>query len=260
VLLTLEVKNNELFVTITDDIAGCDEEYIPRLVSMYYYLKEKLEVESKMILKYSPNRIMTNAQSRKQQDKGKGKCVERNPIDYIEEDLTCAIVCKIVGDFYQLTCQHIISSKGFSLLNNLECPYCRSEIRKDKVYYMPQQTIYNNFQQYITDTDHHDVYNAGSIADAKIFDDCDDLKKQKGRTRKYGSESTWSSIWKSLTAPNINKLLQKAKTAYKNNKVEKALNIYSQLLQAGPTNYVALCNRAKIKLDMKHYGKALFDI
>src|SRR5205085_9101663 len=65
VLLSLEVKNNELFVTTPDDIAGCDEKYIPRLVSMYYYLKEKLEIESKMILKYSPNRIMINDQSRK---------------------------------------------------------------------------------------------------------------------------------------------------------------------------------------------------
>src|SRR6185312_6428873 len=79
VLLSLEAKNNELFVT-TPDIFGCDEKYIPRLVSIYYYLKEKLEVESKMILKYS---LTVNVQSSKQQDKGKGKDVEKSPIDYI---------------------------------------------------------------------------------------------------------------------------------------------------------------------------------
>src|SRR6185369_624988 len=71
VLLSLEAKNNELFVTTPDDISGCDEKYIPRLVSIYYYLKEKLKVESKMLSKYSPpNNIMKNS---KQHDEGKGK-------------------------------------------------------------------------------------------------------------------------------------------------------------------------------------------
>src|SRR6185312_3944968 len=58
----------------------------------------------------------------------------------------------------------------------------------------------------------------------------------------------------------IDKLFQKAKTAYKNDKLEKALSIYTQILQADPTNYMALCNRANIKLDMKNFRKALFDI
>src|SRR6185437_14559765 len=80
------------------------------------------------------------------------------------------------------------------------------------------------------------------------------------RTRKYDSESTWSSIWKSLTAPNIDKLFQKAGSAYHKNMLKKALIIYTQILQADPTNYVALCNRAIIKLDMKNFGKALLDI
>ena len=39
VLLSLEVKNSELFVTTPDDISGCDAEYIPRMVSMYCYDK-----------------------------------------------------------------------------------------------------------------------------------------------------------------------------------------------------------------------------
>src|SRR6185312_407383 len=91
VLLSLEAKNNQLFVTTSDDIAGCDEKYIPKLVSMYYYLKKKLEVESKMISECSPGKIMTSAQ----QDKGKS--VEKNPIDYIAEDLTCPIVCEAFG-------------------------------------------------------------------------------------------------------------------------------------------------------------------
>src|SRR6185369_7697690 len=177
VLLSLEVKNSELFVTTPDDISDCDEKYIPRLVGMYYYLKEKLRVESKMILKYSPDPIMTGTQNMEQQDKGKGngkgKGVERNPIDYIAEDLTCAIICEAVGDFYQLNCQHIIGSKALLLLTNLECPYCRNEIRKDKVYHMPQQTIYSNVQHYLTDTDHQDIYtaNAGNNTDIKIFDE-----------------------------------------------------------------------------------------
>src|SRR6185312_3308194 len=85
VLLSLEVKNSELFVTTPDDISGCDEKYIPRLVSIYYYLKENLEVESKMISKYS---LTVNVQSSKQQDKGKGKgkYIEKSPIGYIAED------------------------------------------------------------------------------------------------------------------------------------------------------------------------------
>src|SRR5437764_12955901 len=96
---------------------------------------------------------------------------------------TCAILCETVGDFYQLNCQHIISSKALLSLTNLECPYCRNEIRKDKVYYMPQQTIYSNVQHYLTDTDHQDIYTAnGNNVDAKIFGEDDDLKKQK---RKY---------------------------------------------------------------------------
>src|SRR6185295_11310139 len=163
---------------------------------MYYYLKEKLRVESKMTLKYSPSSIMTDTQNMEQHSKGKGngkgKGVEKNPIDYIAEDLTCAILCETVGDFYQLNCQHIISSKALLSLTNMECPYCRSEIRRDKVYYMPQQTIYSNVQHYLTDTDHQDIYtaNAGNNAEIKIFDKDDDLKKQKRkyRTRKYGSE------------------------------------------------------------------------
>src|SRR6185295_917956 len=38
VLLSLEVKNSELFVTTHDDISGCDEKYKPQMFSMYYYL------------------------------------------------------------------------------------------------------------------------------------------------------------------------------------------------------------------------------
>src|SRR6185312_9190158 len=58
VLLSLEAKNSKLFVTTPDDISGCDDSYIPKLVSMYYYLGEKLDVESKMILKYTPDKII----------------------------------------------------------------------------------------------------------------------------------------------------------------------------------------------------------
>jgi len=130
--------------------------------------------------------FMSDAQNMKQQDKGKGKGkgVEKNPIDFIAEDLTCAIVCEAVGDFYQLNCQHIISSKALLSLNNLECPYCRSEIRKDKVYYLPQQTIYNNVQQHITDADYQSIYdvNMGSNTDTKtIFEGDDDLRNKKER-------------------------------------------------------------------------------
>jgi len=78
--------------------------------------------------------------------------------------------------------------------------------------------------------------------------------------RKSDPESTLSSIWKSLTTPYINNLFQKAKSAYKNNKLEKALTIYTQILQTDPTNYAALCNRAGIKIEMKNFEKALFDI
>src|SRR6185503_7230823 len=35
VLLALEAKDNKLFVTTPDDIANCDEDYIPTMVSMY---------------------------------------------------------------------------------------------------------------------------------------------------------------------------------------------------------------------------------
>jgi len=38
-----------------------DEKYIPRLVSIYYYLKEKLDVELKMTLKYSPDKTIISA-------------------------------------------------------------------------------------------------------------------------------------------------------------------------------------------------------
>src|SRR6185312_3402447 len=98
--------------------------------------------------------------------------------------------------------------------------------------------------------------------DAKMSDEYDDLKKQKGknRTRRSDSESTWSSFWKSLTAPNVDKLFQNAKIAYKNNELKKASSIYTQIIQVDPINYVALCNRAKINIDMKNFRKALFDI
>ena len=85
VLLSLEAKNNQLFVTTPDDIANCDEEHIPRLVEIYHYLKAKLAVESKMLLKYSLNMQET----RSTDEKGKGKkCDDRGlklPIDYIAE-------------------------------------------------------------------------------------------------------------------------------------------------------------------------------
>src|SRR5438874_9813367 len=131
---------------------------------------------------------------------------------------------------------------------------------------MPQQTIYSNVQHYLTDTDHQDIYtaNAGNNTDIEIFDEPEDLKKQKrkSRSRKDDSQSTWRSIWKSLAAPNVNidRLPQKAEIAYKNDKVEKALNIYTQILQADPANYVMLCNRAMVKLKMRKFKEALFDI
>jgi len=55
-------------------------------------------------------------------------------------------------------------------------------------------------------------------------------------------------------------LFQKAKAAYGNNKLEKALDNYTQILKVDPTNYQALCNRAMIKIKMKNFGKALLDI
>ena len=52
----------------------------------------------------------------------------------------------------------------------------------------------------------------------------------------------------------------KARIAYENDKVEKALNIYTQILQADPANYVMLCNMAMVKLKMRKFKEALFDI
>jgi len=45
------------------------------------------------------------------------------------------------------------------------------------MYYLPQQTILNNVQHYIADTDDQDSYTAraGSNTEAKIFDE--DLRK-----------------------------------------------------------------------------------
>src|SRR6185436_887208 len=142
-----------------------------------------------------------------------------------------------VVDFYQLNCQHIISSKALLSLKSLKCPYCRSNVIRNEVYYMPQQTIYNNIQQYLTDTDYQDIHNAyaGSNTDSTIFDEYDDLKKQKKRirVRRDNSEITWSSIWKSLTAPNTDKLFQKAKTAQKKKKSEKAVEWYQKAAEQG---------------------------
>src|SRR6185312_3701092 len=88
-----------------------------------------------------------------------------------------------------------------------------------------------------------------------------DLKKEKKKSRgQYNSGFTLNTIWKAITAPNANKLLQKAKIAYDNNDMKKALNIYSQIIQAYPTNHVALYNRALIKMKMGNVQKALFDI
>jgi len=128
---------------------------------------------------------------------------------------------------------------------------------------MPQQTIYSNVQHYLTDTDHQDIYtaNAGNNVETKIFDENDDLRKQKKKSRRqYNSGFTLNTIWKTITAPNASKLLQKAKVAYENDDMEKALNVYSQVLQAYPTNYVALYNRAWIKRKMGNIQKAMFDI
>src|SRR6185312_11430136 len=62
-----------------------------------------------------------------------------------------------------------------------------------------------------------------------------DLKKQKNknRMRKYNSDSTWSSIWKLLTAPNVEKLFQKANVAYNKKKLEKAIELYQKAAEQG---------------------------
>jgi len=65
---------------------------------------------------------------------------------------------------------------------------------------------------------------------------------------------------KSFTAPYTNRLLQKAKIAFENKELEKALNIYTQILQAVPPNFQALCNVAMIRIEMKNFGKALIDL
>src|SRR5205809_832152 len=109
-----QVSKKECFLSISGIISVYVILKMQQRIRMYYYLKEKLESESKMISKYSPlppNNIMFNSEQH-DKGKGKGKCVEKSPIDYIAEDLTCAIVCETVGDFYQLNCQHIISSKA----------------------------------------------------------------------------------------------------------------------------------------------------
>src|SRR6185436_12249967 len=114
------------------------------------------------------------------------------------------------------------------------------------------------------DIDNQDTYDAGRNTDTMIFDEPDDLKKQKrkNRARKNVSTSIWNAFWKTLTTPNvdIDKLPQKAVIAYRSNKLEKALNIYTQILQADPANYVMLCNISMVKSKMKKFKEALFDI
>ena len=130
--MSLEARNKELFVTTPDDIASCDEEDIPKLVEIYHYLKEKLEVESKLCLKYSPDTIEVRNQNTK--GKGKQQCDEKSPIDYIyiAEDFKCPITCETVDGLYQLNCQHSVSPKVFLSLEKQECPYCRTEIKKKR--------------------------------------------------------------------------------------------------------------------------------
>src|SRR5437879_2630653 len=129
--------------------------------------------------------------------KGKGKrkgkeCDDRGlklPINYIAEDLTCTITYETVGDLYQLNCQHFISSKVLSSLQKPECPYCREEIKQDAVYYLPQQTIYKNIQNYITEAgSQEEDQNINNDANAEnntgTFDEHDDIKKQKKKNQR----------------------------------------------------------------------------
>src|SRR5207244_5720276 len=120
----------------------------------YHYLKEKLEVESKMVLKYTLDRMETS--NPEQKEKGKRKeCDDRSlrlPVEYITEDLTCPITYETVDGLYQLSCHHFISFKALLSLKKPECPYCRREIRKDEVFYLPQQIIFKNVQHYIMET------------------------------------------------------------------------------------------------------------
>ena len=130
------------------------------------------------------------------------------------------------------------------------------------MYYLPQQTVYNNIQHYITKDDQVVCYSTvENNTVTELLDQHDNLKKQKKKSRRqYNSGFTLNTIWKTITAPNANKLLQKAKIAYENGKLD-ALNIYSQILQAYPTNCVALYNRALIKRKrMGNIQKAMFDI
>ena len=87
-------------------------------MGIYYYLKEKLKVESKMLVTYLP----VTKERRYADEKCKGKEKEvykgslRRPIDYIAEDLTCAITYEAVSDLYLLSCQHFLSSQALLLL------------------------------------------------------------------------------------------------------------------------------------------------
>src|SRR6185312_599983 len=231
VLLHLEARNHELFVTTADDIANTDdEEHKPRLVDMYYYLKEKLKAESKMFL--DPDKVEMSGQNGK--GKSKENHNERNPIDYIAEDLTCTITCEIVDCLYQLSCQHFISPKAFSSLEIIECPCCRTEIRRNEAYYLPQQTIYSNIQHYVSEISYQDAHNCNAENDvtAKIFVMHHDPEKQKRKDtitmEKDDSLFIWNSMWKTWKAPNIKKLLYRARFAYYTTDLEKAMNIYTQ--------------------------------
>ena len=158
-------------------------------MEIYHYLKEKLEVESKLCLKYSLDTI----EVRNQNTKGKGKQQhdDKSPIDYIAEDFKCPITCETVDGLYQLNCQHSVSPKVFLSLEKQECPYCRTEIKKNSVYYLPQQTVYNNIQHYITEDD-QDVYNSTveNNTVAELFDQHDNLKKQKKKSRRGKCDAT----------------------------------------------------------------------
>src|SRR5207237_5417145 len=85
--------------------------------------------------------------------KGEEKCDDKSPINYITEDFRFPITCETGDGLYQLNCQHSISPRTFLSLEKQECPYCRTEIIKDSVYYLPQQIIYNRVQYYITEND-----------------------------------------------------------------------------------------------------------
>ncbi|CAG8634717.1 31967_t:CDS:1, partial [Racocetra persica] len=100
--------------------------------------------------------------------------------DIINENLICADSKKLIGDFLELECKHVISR--LTIINQERCPFCQTSIDPKLIYNFTSNAVIKGFYEKLEDFDDY-IINERQISNilpkSKLFKKAKDAEKEQ---------------------------------------------------------------------------------